>query len=45
MKAGYVGSINTSGFVRANVIKYTKALPAHEVDALNTELLKGVYFE
>lgn len=45
MKAGYVGSINASGFVRANIIKYNESLPAHEVDALNTELIKGVYFE
>lgn len=45
MKAGYVGSINASGFVRANIIKYNEPLPAHEVDALNTELVKGVYFE
>ena len=45
MKAGYVGSINASGFVRANIIKYNESLPAHEVDALNTELTKGVYFE
>ena len=41
MKAGYVGSINASGFVRANIIKYNESLPAHEVDALNTELIKG----
>lgn len=45
MKAGYVGSINALGFVRANIIKYNEPLPAHEVDALNTELTKGVYFE
>ena len=45
MKAGYVGNINASGFVRANIIKYNESLPAHEVDALNTELIKGVYFE
>lgn len=45
MKAGYVGSINASGFVRANIIKYNEPLAANEVDALNTELIKGVYFE
>lgn len=45
MKAGYVGNINASGFVRASIIKYNEPLPAHEVDALNTELIKGVYFE
>lgn len=45
MKAGYVGNINASGFVKANIIKYNEPLPANEVDALNTELIKGVYFE
>ena len=45
MKAGYVGNINTSGFVRANIIKYNEPLAAQEVDEINKELMKGVYFE
>lgn len=45
MTAGYVGAINPDGFVKASIIKYNEPLAAQEVDAMNTELMKGVYFE
>ena len=45
MKAGLIGAINPSGFVRANIIKTNENIVPQELDELNTELMKGVYFE
>ena len=45
MAAGYVGSITPDGYVQASIIKYNEPLAAQEVDEINKELMKGVYFE
>lgn len=45
MTAGYCGNISPSKFVQANIIKYEGRMDADEVNELNNELLKGVYFE
>ena len=45
MAAGYVDSITPDGYVQATIIKYNEPLAAQEVDEINKELMKGVYFE
>lgn len=45
MAAGYVGNITPDGYVQASIIKYNEPLAAQEVDEINKELMKGVYFE
>lgn len=45
MSAGYIDSITPNGFVQASVIKYNGDLDAQEVNDLNQELNKGVFFE
>lgn len=45
MKAGYVGPVNTHGYVKASVIKYNEPLAPQEVNEINNELMRGLYFE
>ena len=45
MKAGYVGPINLTGYVKASVIKYNEPLAPQEVNEINNELMRGLYFE
>ena len=43
MTAGFVGPINMTGFVRANIIRYFGDYGTYELNELNNELMKGVY--
>lgn len=43
MTAGFCGPIDTSGYVRANIIRFNGDIGTHELNELNNELMKGVY--
>lgn len=46
MKAGYVGKIDFSGYVQANILRTNGVeINATELSVLNEELMKGVYLQ